>query len=68
MSSFETPHRFYCFGMRNGRKKLAYGSTPEEALEILATRLSEAEMAQILRDDFIRISQRDLHRFIDQLG
>lgn len=68
MSSFTSPHRFYCFNMKNGRKKLAYGATPEQALEILAYRLPKEEMDQILRDEYERITQRDLSRFLDRLG
>jgi hypothetical protein len=68
VSSFETPHHLYLFAMTNGRRKLAYGETPEDALEILACRLSEAEMAQIVRDDYLRIHQKDLHDYVADLG
>jgi hypothetical protein len=54
--------------MRNGKKKLAYGATPEDALEILSYRLSEEEMEQILRDEVQRISQKDLHKYVHELG
>ncbi len=54
--------------MKNGKKKLAYGATPEQALEILAYRLPKEEMDQILRNEYERITQRDLSRFLDQLG
>ena len=68
MSSFNTPHRLYCFKLKNGKRKLAYGASPEDALEILSYRLTEEEMSQILRDDFKRIAQTDLHKYIDNLG
>ena len=68
MSSFTTPHRFYCFRMKNGRQKLAYGATPDDALEILSYRLSEEEMDLIIRNEFERISQKDLQKYIDNLG
>jgi hypothetical protein len=58
----------YLFSLRSGRKKLAYGESPEDALEILRVRLSEAEMAEILRDEYIRISQRDLQQHVGELG
>src|SRR5512143_3486918 len=48
MSSFSNPHYLYLFEMKNGKKKLAYGQSPEDALEILRLRLTEDEMAQII--------------------
>jgi len=36
MSSFSNPHYMYLFEMNNGKKKLAYGQSPEDALSILA--------------------------------
>jgi hypothetical protein len=32
MSSFSNPHFMYLFEMTNGKKKLAYGQSPEDAL------------------------------------
>ena len=54
--------------MKNGRKKLTYGTSPEDALEILSYRLPKEEMAQSLPDWYERISQKDLHKDIDELG
>ena len=68
MSSFSNPHHMYLFDMKNGKQKLAYGQTPEDALEILSIRLSEEEMGEIIRDQYKRISQRKLHEHIDNLG
>jgi hypothetical protein len=68
MSSFTNPHRMYLFGMTTGQKKLAYGETPEQALEILSYRLSEEEMARIIPHDYERISPRDIQQYVDQLG
>jgi hypothetical protein len=68
MSSFSNPHFMYLFSLKNGKKKLAYGQSPEDALDILSIRLTEEEIAQIIRDEYIRIHQRELHRYIDQLG
>jgi len=68
MSSFSNPHYMYLFKMKNGKRKLAYGHTPEDALEILSYRLTEAEMAQIIRDDYIKISQRKLQQYVHDLG
>ena len=68
MSSFNNPHYFYVFDMKNGKKKLAYGASPENALDILHIRLNDAEMAEILRDKYERISQRDIQKYIHELG
>jgi hypothetical protein len=68
MSSFSNPHYMYLFDMTNGKKKLAYGQSPEDALEILAMRLSAAEMAGILRDKFVKIRQRELQQYVPELG
>ena len=58
----------YVFDMKNGKKKLAYGQSPEDALDILRIRLTEEEMAEIIPDQFKRISQRKLHEHLDNLG
>ena len=56
MSSFSNPHHMYLFAMQNGKKKLAYGQSPDDALEILRLRLSEAEMAEIIRINMLRLT------------
>jgi len=68
MSSFSNPHYMYLFDMKNGKKKLAYGQSPEDALEILSYRLTEEEMRQILPDRYIKISQRKLQEYVHRLG
>lgn len=68
MSSFSQPHFLYLFDLRNGKKKLAYGQSPEDALDILRIRLTEQEMAEIVVDRHERISQRDLLAYRDLLG
>ncbi len=68
MSSFSNPHFMYLFEMKNGKKKLAYGRSPEDALEILSYRLTEEEMAQIIPDKYIKINQRDLQKYVHELG
>jgi hypothetical protein len=68
MSSFSNPHYMYLFEMKNGKQKLAYGESPEDALEILRVRLSEEEMAQILPDQVTKINQRKLHQHVANLG
>ncbi len=49
MSSFSNPHYMYLFELRNGKQKLAYGQSPEDALDILSIRLTDEEMAEIIR-------------------
>lgn len=68
MSSFSNPHYMYLFDMKNGKKKLAYGQNPEDALDILRIRLSEEEMAEIVPDRYTRIRQRELQKYVDLLG
>jgi hypothetical protein len=68
MSSFSNPHYMYLFDLKNGKKKLAYGQSPADALEILRIRLTEDEMSEILTDQYIKINQRDLQRYVSELG
>jgi hypothetical protein len=58
----------YLFELKNGKKKLAYGTSPEDALEILRIRLNDDEMAEILTDRFIKIDQRELQKYVAELG
>ncbi|MFQ5875353.1 MAG: hypothetical protein ACE5JL_16355 [Dehalococcoidia bacterium] len=68
MSSFNNPHHFYVFDMKNGKKKLAYGASPEGAYEILSLRLTPEEMEEIIQDQYMKISQRKLRQYIHELG
>ena len=68
MSSFSNPHYLYLFSLKNGKKRLAYGQSPEDALVILSCRLSQAEMAEIIEDQYIKIRQRDLQQYVHDLG
>ena len=68
MSSFSNPHYMYLFDLKNGKQKLAYGESPEDALAILSVRLSEEEMAEILPDKHTKISQRELQQHVHNLG
>lgn len=68
MSSFSNPHYMYLFRLKNGRQKLAYGQSPEDALEILGMRLTAEEMAEILRDEYQKIRQRDLQKYAENLA
>ncbi|MCB0045779.1 MAG: hypothetical protein KDD92_10135 [Caldilineaceae bacterium] len=58
----------YLFEMKNGKQKLAYGQSPEDALDVLRIRLSQAEMDEILPDKHVKISQRSLQQHVDNLG
>jgi hypothetical protein len=68
MSSFSNPHYMYLFALRNGRRKLAYGESPEDALAILSVRLAPEEMAEIVREDYVKINQRELQKYVKELG
>jgi hypothetical protein len=68
MSSFSNPHYLYLFEMKNGKQKLAYGENPEDALNILRVRLSDAEMAQLIPDKYTKINQRKLQEHVHNLG
>ncbi|MER2598840.1 MAG: hypothetical protein ABTQ73_04925 [Caldilineales bacterium] len=68
MSSFSNPHYMYLFQLRNGKRKLAYGESPEDALAILSIRLSDEEMAEILRDQYLKVNQREMRQYIENLG
>ena len=68
MSSFSNPHFMYLFEMKNGKQKLAYGENPEDALDILRIRLSEAEMDQIIPENYTKINQRKMQAHIHNLG
>ncbi len=68
MSSFSNPHHVYLFDMKNGKKKLAYGNTPEDALRILSVRLTDEEMDMIIQDQYQRIPQRKLQEHVGNLG
>ena len=68
MSCFSNPHFMYLFSLKNGKKKLAYGQSPEDALEILRIRLSEQEMNELLTGHYLKINQRELQQYVGELG
>lgn len=61
-------NKFYLFDMTTGKKKLAYGKSPEDALNILALRLSSTELRLIIKDRYTKIAQKDLQTVVSQLG
>jgi hypothetical protein len=58
----------YLFEMKNGKQKLTYGQSPEDALDILRVRLTEEEMEEIIPDKYTKISQRRLQEYVHNLG
>ncbi len=68
MSSFDNPHHLYLFDMKNGKKKLAYGATPEDAYKNLRLRLSDAEIDLVNKDQCVKIPQRELQKHVKELG
>lgn len=68
MSSFSNPHYMYLFDLKSGKKKLAYGRSPEDALDILGIRLTSEEMEDIIKDRYKKIRQRDLQKYVHLLG
>jgi hypothetical protein len=68
MSSFSNPHHMYLFALKNGKRKLAYGQSPEDALEILSIRLTPDEMAEVIPTEYIRVNQRELQKHVGELG
>ncbi len=67
MSSFSNPHRMYLFNLKNGKKKLAYGESPQDALDILAIRLTEKEMKEIIEDEYVKINPRKLQQYAHEI-
>ena len=48
--------------MKNGKKKLVYGQSAEDALAIFESRSTPEEIEQIIRDSYTKIHQRQLVR------
>lgn len=68
MSSFSNPHYMYLFALKSGKKKIAYGQSPEDALTILSMRLSPEEMDDIIKEDYLKIHQREMQKYVHLLG
>jgi hypothetical protein len=58
----------YLFSLKNGKRKLAYGQSPEDALEILSIRLTPDEMAEVIPTEYIRVNQREMQKHVGELG
>lgn len=61
-------HSFYLFDMSNGKKKLAYGTSPDDALETLSFRLTEREMSEIAQTSFEEVGHRTIPHIAKLLG
>lgn len=59
---------FFLFDMTTGKKKLGYGDDAQDALEVLAMRLTPEEMQLIIPDSWVKIPQRDLQKVVKDLG
>lgn len=57
----------YLFELKNGKQKLAYGQSPEDALEILAMRLPEPEMREVQREVYPSFAAQ-LQQYVHNLG
>ncbi|MBI2264296.1 MAG: hypothetical protein HYU64_03875 [Armatimonadetes bacterium] len=68
MSSFDDSHNFYLFAMKSGKRKLGYGSNPEDAYETLRFRLTPQEMEEIIKHQCLKIHHRKLRDYIHELG
>ena len=69
MSSFRHSHYVYLFSLKGGdKKRMAYGRNPEDALEVLAFRMTPEEMERVDRDDFIKIRQQDMPKYVHLLA
>jgi len=58
----------YLFALKSGKKKIAYGQSPEDALSILSMRMSQEEMDEIIKDDYLKIHQREMQKYVHLLG
>ena len=62
------PHALYLFELVNGRRRLAWGESPDDALSTLRLRLGDAALADVVPGRWIRVAQRELHANVDALG
>lgn len=54
--------------MTTGKKKLGYGDDPDDAYEVLSYRLAPEEMELIIKEEYVKIPQKDLLTIIHELG
>jgi len=65
----DKPSKFFLFPLTTGQKRLAYGRTVEEAVEIMGWRMTPDEMAQIVEGaEVLEVRQQDIHPYLKELG
>jgi hypothetical protein len=64
----DQPSHFFLFSLKSGRKRLAYGRSLEEALEIMSWRMTADEMGQMTGDAPVEVRQQDIHPYLKELG
>ncbi len=67
MSSFSSPHFMCLFEMKNGKKKLAYGRSPE-GINITPPAPDRSGDGEIIPDQYTKINQRHLQRALEGAG
>ena len=67
MNKVNRAHFFYIFEVKGGGKKLSYGTSAEDALEVLSFWHKPEEMEQIIKEKYIRINQRDMKKYANEL-
>jgi radical SAM superfamily enzyme YgiQ (UPF0313 family) len=65
---FVRPTAFFVFDMHNGRQKLAYGTDPADAIEVLKLRLGEGGVAAVDVSRPTRVRQHELRAHLGKLG
>lgn len=58
----------YLFATKSGKKKIAYGKDPQDALDILSMRMTAQELEDIIPDKFEKIHQREMQKYVSLLG
>jgi len=66
--SHQTPSRFYLFNLKSGKRRLAYGRTVDEAIEIMGYRLTQEEMAQMTGEPPQELKQSEIQAHVKELG
>lgn len=67
MKKLNRAHYFYLFEVKGGGKKLGYGTSAEDALEVLSFWHKRKEMDQIIKENFVRINQREMKKYANEL-
>lgn len=63
------PSRFFLFPLKNGKRRIGYGTDEADALEIMSWRMSADEMAQLAEAvPPVEVRQQDIHPYLKELG